>query len=209
MREKFEVPEGKSIILVEYDEKDALRVFGYLEFIYKHTNAGNKVPARVLAELASMLTVHEDSSVYSYLRGELSKIKEQLMHRFGDDPKYDFTQRKRIKTNWPADGTYTHEFNFKEMVDLLFERLYDQHHTGIYRNKKELAYFIFDTIYAYRANLSRELKKHMSDFKMYAMTAFILSKMGFGMSSKLRRNHDYFQAIRQILHTYQYKKARK
>lgn len=184
---------SKSSIVLEYDSRKACAIASYGKYIDSLIAKKQKIPARLLTQFFSFFKVSK-ASVNSDVIKRLEKNKFALIEHFGKDKQYTFKYKH-----------YNRDFSFQKMVDYVFselERLYVPlwERTQIKNRKLELAKTIYNIFNEYRTTyLNTKYRKHISYYKICAMTAFIMNGIGFSIGGKKPNNHSLFDGAYKIL----------
>lgn len=175
---------GVNKIFIEIDEKDLYAIRVYEEFINKHVELKNKIPARVIKKFFSFFgkKTNQNYVINQLKQKEINvfvlDIKKQVLERFIHNDEYNFSVYK-----------YSLQLMLDEIFNSISESLLSLWDKIDRSKKKEvLIFFVYMAINNYFELCDSDLKISFGKYKKIALTGFIIYKFGFHLSQKITPN---------------------
>ena len=179
---------NKTKIVLEFDSDSALELIAYFHYFQIETKKGNDVPAEHIRDFIKFVFERNEKFFQKRL-AEIPKVSQATIGRFISNPEYNFTTRSgeslsemiSSAVNFSYIYTYDDENDLDDAKKLIAETAYYQ-------------------MVHYRSQLPKLKIALLTDYKLYVITAFILTQAGFPVStSKTPTNAQLYQGIRAVL----------
>ncbi len=195
---------------IEIYLEDYCAVDSYIKFVQRHVNQGDKIPARVLKKLFTLLNSHKqiqeqramvlENSVLALIDTVMNRFKgtkydfnetvvkseEDFFHFIAEDITNGMKQPTKKKRNRKAKFVNKeYHYSLEELVVNIFQELFGPFNAREQFKKDDCLRFVYGKVSNYYRLCYGE-KLDGKDYQMRVVTAFITQTVGFELTSKKR-----------------------